>query len=163
MNQNEIAEWADATFGPADSVFRVACRANEEVAELLRISSVRPRDPKVAEEAADVYIVMCRVARNLKLDLNECARQAVNQFQSHQTVAGGAVSANLAFSMVLHKVLNSDLTETLNYFIGIVVLNLRDICRMNNFDLQKEVSRKMEINKNREWNVDGTGHGYHVR
>jgi hypothetical protein len=30
-------------------------------------------------------------------------------------------------------------------------------------DFQELIDRKMEINRARTWNLDGSGHGYHVR
>jgi hypothetical protein len=30
-------------------------------------------------------------------------------------------------------------------------------------DLAAEIDRKMAVNRAREWRLDGSGHGYHVR
>ena len=60
--QQTISAWADETFGEAGSNVRVAVRANEEMAELLRALTVDENHPKAMEEIADVYIVLCRVA-----------------------------------------------------------------------------------------------------
>lgn len=96
-NQDTISGWANATFGPAGSNARVAARANEEMAELLRALTSDDNHPKAAEEVADIVIILYRVASRLGVDLLE------------------------------------------------------------------EIDRKMEINRNREWKRDSTGHGYHVR
>jgi NTP pyrophosphatase (non-canonical NTP hydrolase) len=69
--QQTISAWADETFGEASSSVRVAVRANEEMAELLRALSVDDRHPKAAEELADVYIVLCRVGSRLGVDILE--------------------------------------------------------------------------------------------
>lgn len=95
--QATICVFADETFGPATSNIRVAARANEEMAELLRALSADDNHPKAAEEIADVVIILYRLAQNLGTDL------------------------------------------------------------------QTEIDRKMEINRNRTWKRDDTGHGYHVR
>lgn len=95
-----ISRWAEETFGPAGSNARVAARANEEMAELLRkVTSAKDGevDAMTAEECADVVIVLHRLAWRCGVDLYA----AVNQ--------------------------------------------------------------KMEINRRRKWNLDGSGHGYHVR
>ena len=42
--------------------------------------------------------------------------------------------------------------------VFIVLYRLAD--RMG-FDVQKEVDRKMRINRHRQWSRDGSGHGYH--
>src|SRR5262245_54112167 len=95
-NQFTISEWAEQTFGPAGSNVRVAVRANEEMAELLRALTVDEKHPKAAEEVADIF-VLYRVATRLGVDINA------------------------------------------------------------------EIERKMAINCKREWKLDGSGHGYHVR
>jgi hypothetical protein len=95
--QASIVKWANKTFGLSNSNMRVATRANEEMAELLRALSVDDENMSALEECADVYIVLCRVVSNL----------------------GG--------------------------------------------DFQALVDAKMTRNRKREWKVDGSGHGYHVR
>ena len=86
--QATISTWANDTFGPSGSNARVAARANEEMAELLRA---------LTADDADVLIVLYRLATRLGVDL------------------------------------------------------------------YAEVDRKMSINRAREWKLDATGHGYHVR
>ncbi|MEE9159964.1 MAG: nucleotide pyrophosphohydrolase [Gammaproteobacteria bacterium] len=96
--QQSIAQWANNAFGPAARVERIAARANEEMAELLRAATVEPCELEaVAMEAADVVIVLYRLAH---------------------------------------------------------------VC---GFDLNDLINHKMTINRAREWKLDGTGHGYHVR
>lgn len=95
--QASISSWAEQTFGPSSSNARVASRANEEMAELLRALTADDNHPNAIEEAADVVIVLFRLAG-----------------------------------------------------------------RMGE-SLMAEVDRKMAINRAREWNVDASGHGYHVR
>jgi phosphoribosyl-ATP pyrophosphohydrolase len=96
-NQDTVTGWANATFGPAGSNARVAARANEEMAELLRALTADDNHPKAAEEVADIVIILYRLASRLGVDLYD------------------------------------------------------------------EIDRKMEVNRKREWNLDKTGHGYHVR
>lgn len=68
--QDSISKWADETFGPAGSNARVAARANEEMAELLRALTSDDNHPKAAEEIADIFIVLYRVAYRLKADIH---------------------------------------------------------------------------------------------
>lgn len=96
-DQGTISAWAAETFGPVASNIRVAVRANEEMSELLRALAADDASPKAAEEIADVFIVLYRLADRLGVDLHE------------------------------------------------------------------EINRKMEVNRSREWRLDNTGHGYHVR
>lgn len=106
--QETISAWADATFGEATSAARVAARANEEMAELIRhalaydVPTVGPQHFReqqraVAEECADVVIVLMRLCRNVGCDLLD------------------------------------------------------------------EIEKKMAKNRARQWRMDGTGHGYHVK
>jgi NTP pyrophosphatase (non-canonical NTP hydrolase) len=70
-NQYLISDWADATFGPASSNARVAARANEEMAELLRALTADDQHEKAAEEVADIVIVLLRLMTRLGRDLTE--------------------------------------------------------------------------------------------
>lgn len=96
-NQKTISDWADKTFGPSGSNARVAARANEEMAELLRALTADDEHPKAVEEVADIVIILYRLATRLGVDLHD------------------------------------------------------------------EIERKMNINRDRIWKRDNTGHGYHVR
>jgi NTP pyrophosphatase (non-canonical NTP hydrolase) len=69
--QETVCAFADEKFGPATSNIRVAARANEEMAELLRALSADDNHPKAAEEIADVVIILYRLARNLGTDLQD--------------------------------------------------------------------------------------------
>lgn len=69
--QLSISEWANDTFGPVGSNARVAARANEEMAELLRALTVDDTNPKAAEEIADIVIVLYRLAWRLGVDLHQ--------------------------------------------------------------------------------------------
>lgn len=96
--QKTITEWADATFGYSQTNLRMAARANEEMAELLRVLAANDEaHEKAAEEVADVFIVLYRLAD----------------------------------------------------YLGV--------------DIHAEIDRKMAVNRRRQWKVDATGHGYHVK
>lgn len=73
--QESISEWAQAVFGDAGSDARVATRANEEMAELLRAVTSDAPIEKVIEEAADVVIVLYRLANRNGFDLHEAINQ----------------------------------------------------------------------------------------
>ena len=95
--QKTVSAWTEATFGKASSNARVAARANEEMAELLRALTSDDNHPKAIEEAADIVIILYRLAERMGADLHD------------------------------------------------------------------EINRKMAVNRQRQWNVDVDGHGYHVR
>lgn len=69
--QKTISTWSNDTFGPAGSNARVAARANEEMAELLRALTSDDAHPKAPEEIADVVIVLYRLADRMGIDLHE--------------------------------------------------------------------------------------------
>lgn len=95
--QESISAWCEQIFGPITSHARIAARANEEMAELLKALTSDDRHQKAAEEIADVFIVLYRLATRLGVNIHA------------------------------------------------------------------EIDRKMAVNRAREWKLDGTGHGYHVR
>lgn len=79
--QQSITEWADSAFGPAPSIARIAARANEEMAELLRAATSDAPPDKIAAEAADVVIVMYRLLTVIGADLQDAidAKMAINR------------------------------------------------------------------------------------
>ena len=70
-NQKTVSDWADETFGPVSTNARVAARANEEMAELLRALTADDQSPQAANEIADVFIVLYRLATRLGVDAHE--------------------------------------------------------------------------------------------
>ena len=67
--QESISQWAMETFGPSGSDARVAARANEEMAEVLRKVTADVMGEAVVEECADVVIVLFRLASRNGYDL----------------------------------------------------------------------------------------------
>ncbi len=69
--QDSIAKWADETFGRVTTDARIAARINEEMAELLRAVTADMGPEKIAEECADVVIVLYRLITRQGGDLFE--------------------------------------------------------------------------------------------
>jgi hypothetical protein len=69
-DQASISRWIEETFGPAGTNARVVARANEEMAEMLRSVTSDDNHPELAEEIADVFIVLYRVASRLGVDVH---------------------------------------------------------------------------------------------
>ncbi len=69
-DQYSVSRWADETFGPASSNARVAARANEEMAELIRALTVDDNHPQAGEEIADIVIILYRLATRLNSDVS---------------------------------------------------------------------------------------------
>lgn len=76
-----IAAWAETTFGPLKSLERLVDRAQQELAELRAavVSNGSPID--IAHEAADVVILLHRLAALVGSDLSEAVdkKMAVNR------------------------------------------------------------------------------------
>lgn len=66
-----ISQWIENTFGPVISNARIVSRANEEMAEMIRSVTVDDNHPELAEEIADVVIILCHLATRLGVDLPE--------------------------------------------------------------------------------------------
>lgn len=67
--QATINAWITSTFGEAGSNLSVAARANEEMAELLMALAVNDSDAHAVEEAADIVIILYRLAERFGGDL----------------------------------------------------------------------------------------------
>jgi hypothetical protein len=85
-DQESISAWADQTFGPASSNARVAARANEGMAELLRALIA-----KAAEKVANVVIVLCRLMTRMGRNLGEelARKMAINRTRQRNLTADG--------------------------------------------------------------------------
>ena len=66
-----IAQWGTETFGNAASVKAYALRAQEELTELIEAIENGEPDKDIALEAADVTILLHRIAGTLGLELYE--------------------------------------------------------------------------------------------
>lgn len=164
--QATICDWADSVFGPVSSNLRVAARANEEMAELLRCLSMDEAHPKAGEECADVYIVLCRLATRLGVDLTrELADWPNHRSLDDYPAAELAAAANHTMAALLLSLVATDSvgTPTAKSLLGSVVCRLADAARRLGVDLQAAVAEKMACNKARTWKLDGSGHGYHVK
>jgi hypothetical protein len=69
--QTTINEWITATFGETGSNVSVAGRANQEMAELIQCLVIDDNDPSAVVEAADIVIILYRLAHRFGRDLHE--------------------------------------------------------------------------------------------
>jgi NTP pyrophosphatase (non-canonical NTP hydrolase) len=90
-SQRTIVKWADETFGPPSSNARIAARANEEMAELLRKLTADDDHEGAAEEIADVVIVLYRLANRLGGHLDDLidAKMRVNRLRQWNKTPDG--------------------------------------------------------------------------
>lgn len=69
--QTSIADWGYQQFGPAGSSLKIGARANEEMSELMTALARAHSNQKVAEEMADVVIVLSQLAAHIGVDLRK--------------------------------------------------------------------------------------------
>lgn len=167
--QTSIAEWQDVTFGKSARNFRIAVRANEEMAELLRELSLGASPEydarKAIEECADVYIVLCRLGDRFGVDLlkSSYARGLCGELSLGSRPYEIAAKANMLMSRTIvllsYEITDKAITEVASGVVGL----LKWIVEKLGGNLLDAVDRKMEINRARTWKLDASGHGYHVK
>jgi len=74
-----------------------------------------------------------------------------------------AVRANEEMSELLRALSVDDNNPKAASEIADVMIVLYGVAERLGVDLHDEVDKKMKINRARVWNLDGSGHGYHVR
>jgi NTP pyrophosphatase (non-canonical NTP hydrolase) len=82
--QESVSVWAEETFGPISTKIRVAARANEEMAELLRELAIDDNNRKAGEEIADIIIILYRLASRLNINVQTeiAAKMEINRRRS---------------------------------------------------------------------------------
>ena len=80
-NQATINQWIAETFGETGSNLSVAARANQEMSELLMALSLDDNHPSAVEEAADIVIILYRLAERFGKNLHETvdAKMTINR------------------------------------------------------------------------------------
>jgi hypothetical protein len=157
-----ICEWADATFGPANDIRRALSRANEEAAELITHLVMPELNPaKIAEECADIAIVLCRPARACG-DENIMSDVTSLDFDGSGSPYTDAIKIGDILLYCL-RLAETEFSHSLGRLIGNVLIKLSHICAVFGFKLSKEIDKKMARNRAREWRLDGSGHGYHTK
>jgi len=86
--QDSVAAWTTVTFGSPEPIV-AAARANEEMAELLTAVAKTKPDDYVAEEMADVVIVLYQLASTMGLDLHEAIDQKMRKNRARKWIADG--------------------------------------------------------------------------
>jgi len=72
--QERLADWHRRAKGVNIDVFRTGCKLAEEVGELMK-GLLKNDVENCKEEIADVFIVLCHLARYFKIDLIEEAEK----------------------------------------------------------------------------------------
>lgn len=160
--QREISEWADATFGRSSSPLRIAVRANEELAELLRAIVCEEAPAKIAEEAADTAIILYRLAAVLEFE-EESFTIGGPYPLSFRLALEGALAADVALQQIMVCLVDGRASkqESIRTFVWQALWCLHVTAARVSIELPPAIAAKLEVNKARDWGLDGTGHGYH--
>ena len=160
--QETISQWSIETFGDAGSNFRVAIRAQEEMTELLVAISTHEPQEDIIEEAADVAIVIYRLASRLGITISPYWMSDREGLQL-KTIASRA-NKRLADIIVLLSMQDNDMWRT--YSLQELMHFLRSLCTSLGSNLSDAVSTKMAINRGRKWRKDKawkkSGSSYHI-
>ncbi len=156
-----IAQWSEQTFGPVASNYVIATRANEEMAELLRALS-NGDGLAAVEEAADVLIVLCRLAMRIEEDLGSFSPGDVRR-KLDAPLISIASCANVYLARLMFQLADDD-EHPMTYEHMLRVFNaLYDLLAQMQVSPAKAIADKMAINRARTWTKDGDGCGRHVK
>ena len=157
--QKTISDWQVATFGAVGSNYSYALRAAEEMVELMQ--AIERGDPaaRIAEEAADVAIVLAGLGERMGRDLfagNRAAKLRVTlplrAAWCNERLAAGIWFMAFSFPS----------SGDCSHMLAQCVAGLADLCRLLGEDLRLAIDRKMRVNRARVWTLRGDGHGDHV-
>lgn len=150
-----IAQWAHETFGPSSSE-RTIIRSIEEASELCT-HLAKGETIEAAQEAVDVFIVMCRYYVLHKASAETVLRDPL--FMGPRSpMDSAAVLVKLLGSSLLGEKHPGAFPDSPLATITIIRRLLLDL----GVDFDELVDTKMDINRKREWKRDGTGCGQHV-
>lgn len=160
-----IKEWADTVFGDVSLEINLA-RANEELAELIT-QCVRKKPLKdIAEECADIAIVLVRSVYITsetsipEFNFNISERYLISKSDEHSI----AIIYGLSIHRHLHRCMSKDDTfSVMSARLDNIYNLLECICVALGTTLAIEIDAKMVINRARKWNITGQGTGYHVK
>lgn len=158
-----VAAWLTETFGPAPSNFRIAARANEEMAEALRAISAEPDNPHAAVEAADVIIVLCRLAAAAKLDWDAFEVSPKMVPALFATTTQYFTDANKWMARLLIALALDDNHPSMPHFLTNIYVSLQHAIMRYDMAPVDMIEGKMAINRGRTWGKNADGTGYHIR
>jgi NTP pyrophosphatase (non-canonical NTP hydrolase) len=160
--QDSIEAWADEQFGLATDTTlpRILARANEEMAELVRATICDGTRHEVAEEAADVVIVLCRAAAMTGEDLTPF----MGLTEIPATPASFiAANANGLLSFAIQGLMERTIAHNnVGIYVGLIARQMAQVCAAIGMNLQEAIDEKMAVNRTRKWSMERVGLFYHV-
>lgn len=161
-DQESISQWALATFGKESTPLRITSRAHTELSELIQVMTrddIKPMDVRM--ECADISIVLCRTSKALGFDQYALMeKHRVIPYEDWWHI--GQVMYHFA---TLCDHLSDPLTkpgERVAWLLGKINAHLAALATNYGGVLREDIDMKMDINRNRQWKLDGHGHGQHV-
>lgn len=154
--------WSDETFGPVSSNFRIASRANEELAEAIRALAIDPTSTDAAVEAADTIIVLCRLASQFGVDWADFTYVPGSMPRFGRTVEYFTF-ANLWMGQLFMHLSEDDCSPDVPAVLNHIYRALHHAIRRYGLSPHDVIADKMRINRARVWTKNGDGTGKHVR
>jgi len=141
------------------------------MSELVRIVTASAPDfsdpavvDHIAEEAADVAIVLTRLAELVGMnDLLDSSNASAHPAVGNKFCVRLTAETNAIFAALLTDLANNKPNTTIQFRLMETVANLGRVCQSVGRDLDVAIDLKMITNHNRKWMRDGAGHGHHVR
>ncbi len=99
-----------------------------------------------------------RLTRETSRSVSEWAQETFGPASSLLSIA---VRANTEMSELLTLLNGRSIPKEAAEECADVAIVLMRLCDRVGYDLYDEIDRKMEINRKREWVLDGNGHGQH--
>lgn len=162
-----IEAWSIPIFGPSPNLLMPFARANMEMSELIvHCAATIPNPEKVAFEAADVAICLCRPAAMLEHSIDLAFPTMPEQLHPRPIVP--ALSANGHLEMVMARIAvnTSGLSPVSGHavkgYIDLIVDKLHAVCASVHASLGEAVNAKMVVNRARKWRAIGEGIGQHI-
>lgn len=170
--QATIRAWALKTFGESNSSLILAARAHKEASELYQIITVVQSQggsfstedfEKFKGELADVLIVLYQVASRENIDLSGQVITVSMNF-GHGTLEEVSRKILKEFIYLFERLaaINSNKYYILGAIQNIIYL-LNTISNTFGLKLDDLVDTKMIINRQRKWNITGSGIGQHEK
>jgi hypothetical protein len=158
--QQTIDEWARGTFGEAEPV-GIAVRANVEAAELLSAVSCKAADSEIAEEVADVAIILLQATARWEVE--------VRLPPSNYAPDDNPNISSIDFASMVSFQLSASIMETLQFGpvpvhrFAIIFDVLSLLASRHGRGLLTEIENKMNINRERTWEKTKAGHFQHTQ
>lgn len=161
--QQSVSKWARETFG-SHATLGIATRANVELAELLSCFSNQADLSAVADEIADVQIILWQVAQAVgpELKMHDLRfKFGIHQRDPYRTAL--SLNRTMAKLMVsLRSLEDGTGGRGVVWHLFKAQVELKTLALILGLDLQALVNVKMQTNRNREWTTNEHGRFQHV-